>query len=121
MNLYLMKVEELGLGNRVNNALKRRGINYVSDLRECILSGDNWDDSVRCIGAKAKVGILQVMESRGFLEKENTDMSEEELSDSLVKIGIPQSVDEVAKVVCLKSKVPLSEDIICKYLLRVLG
>lgn len=73
---YATPIEDLGLGVRVYNALKRTGISNVGEVLEMISRGRDAMLSIRNFGEKSLDELLEQLKSKGF-GIEQDDESEE--------------------------------------------
>ena len=67
---YMTPIEDLGLGVRVYNALKRTGISNVGEILEMLARGSNTLLSIRNFGEKSLSELLEQLEARGFWSPE---------------------------------------------------
>ena len=67
---YMTPIEDLGLGVRVYNALKRTGISNVGEVLEMLARGPDTLLSIRNFGEKSLTELLEQLEARGFWSSE---------------------------------------------------
>ncbi|MBN1877331.1 MAG: DNA-directed RNA polymerase subunit alpha [Anaerolineae bacterium] len=71
---YATPIEDLGLGVRVYNALKRTGISNVGEVLEMLTRGKDAMLSIRNFGEKSLGDLVELLEDKGFwLEGQNFD------------------------------------------------
>jgi DNA-directed RNA polymerase subunit alpha len=73
---YATPIEDLGLGVRVYNALKRTGISNVGEVLEMLTRGSDALLSVRNFGEKSLTELLEQLEVKGFWSEEDVEASE---------------------------------------------
>lgn len=74
---YATPIEDLGLGVRVYNALKRTGISNVGEILEVLARGPDTLLSIRNFGEKSLAELLEQLEARGFWTSEAEAEAEE--------------------------------------------
>lgn len=70
---YATPIEDLGLGVRVYNALKRTGISNVGEVLEMLKRGSDALLSVRNFGEKSLTELLEQLEVKGFWSEEDAE------------------------------------------------
>ncbi|MBN1259403.1 MAG: DNA-directed RNA polymerase subunit alpha [Anaerolineae bacterium] len=70
---YAMPIEDLGLGVRVYNALKRTGISNVGEVLEMMRRGKDAMLAIRNFGEKSLQELAEQLELKGFLEEDDTE------------------------------------------------
>lgn len=73
---YATPIEDLGLGVRVYNALKRTGISNVGEVLEMIARGTEALLAIRNFGEKSLQELLEQLESKGFYIEEEEEITE---------------------------------------------
>jgi DNA-directed RNA polymerase subunit alpha len=63
---YAMPIEDLGLGVRVYNALKRTGISNVGEILEMMVRGEEAMLAIRNFGVKSLEELEEKLEAKGF-------------------------------------------------------
>jgi DNA-directed RNA polymerase subunit alpha len=63
---YATPIEDLGLGVRVYNALKRTGISNVGEVLEMLVRGTDSLLSIRNFGEKSLTELVEQLEAKGF-------------------------------------------------------
>jgi DNA-directed RNA polymerase subunit alpha len=63
---YATPIEDLGLGVRVYNALKRTGISNVGEVLEMLTRGRDSLLSIRNFGEKSLTELVEQLEAKGF-------------------------------------------------------
>ncbi len=71
---YATPIEDLGLGVRVYNALKRTGISNVGEVMEMMRRGKDAMLSIRNFGEKSLDELADQLKAKGFLPEEYTDV-----------------------------------------------
>ena len=71
---YATPIEDLGLGVRVYNALKRTGISNVGEVLEMLMHGQDAMLSIRNFGEKSLTILLAQLKENGFWTDEVTDL-----------------------------------------------
>ncbi|MGC9522398.1 MAG: DNA-directed RNA polymerase subunit alpha [Anaerolineae bacterium] len=80
---YATPIEDLGLGVRVYNALKRTGISNVGEILEMLTRGEDALLAIRNFGEKSLAELLEQLETKGFWsEDEEEEQAEEEAEDA---------------------------------------
>ena len=72
---YATPIEDLGLGVRVYNALKRTGISNVGEVLEMLARGSDALLSIRNFGEKSLTELLEQLEVKGFWSEEDAEAS----------------------------------------------
>jgi DNA-directed RNA polymerase subunit alpha len=72
---YATPIEDLGLGVRVYNALKRTGISNVGEVLEMLARGSDALLSIRNFGEKSLTELLEQLEVKGFWSEEESEES----------------------------------------------
>jgi DNA-directed RNA polymerase subunit alpha len=67
---YATPIEDLGLGVRVYNALKRTGISNVGEVLEMLARGTDALLSIRNFGDKSLSELVEQLEAKGFWDEE---------------------------------------------------
>jgi len=70
---YATPIEDLGLGVRVYNALKRTGISNVGEVLEMITRGTDALLAIRNFGEKSLTELLEQLEAKGFWSQEDQE------------------------------------------------
>ncbi len=68
---YATPIEDLGLGVRVYNALKRTGISNVGEVLEMLARGTDALLSIRNFGEKSLTELVEQLEAKGFWAEED--------------------------------------------------
>jgi len=80
---YATPIEDLGLGVRVYNALKRTGISNVGEILEMLKRGPDALLAIRNFGEISLKELLEQLEAKGFWSEEDTpamDLTPEDVS-----------------------------------------
>jgi len=72
---YATPIEDLGLGVRVYNALKRTGISNVGEVLEMLMRGPDALLAIRNFGAISLTELLEQLEVKGFWSEEDAEAS----------------------------------------------
>jgi DNA-directed RNA polymerase subunit alpha len=75
---YATPIEDLGLGVRVYNALKRTGISNVGEVLEMVARGTDALLAIRNFGEKSLIELMDQLEEKGFLTEEEAEARKEE-------------------------------------------
>ncbi|MGC9348583.1 MAG: DNA-directed RNA polymerase subunit alpha [Anaerolineae bacterium] len=75
---YATPIEDLGLGVRVYNALKRTGISNVGEVLEMVARGTDALLAIRNFGEKSLIELMDQLEAKGFLSEEEAEARKEE-------------------------------------------
>jgi DNA-directed RNA polymerase subunit alpha len=75
---YATPIEDLGLGVRVYNALKRTGISNVGEVLEMVARGTDALLAIRNFGEKSLIELMDQLEDKGFLSEEEAEARKEE-------------------------------------------
>jgi DNA-directed RNA polymerase subunit alpha len=70
---YATPIEDLGLGVRVYNALKRTGISNVGEVLEMLARGTDALLAIRNFGEKSLEELLEQLETKGFWTEEEEE------------------------------------------------
>jgi DNA-directed RNA polymerase subunit alpha len=73
---YATPIEDLGLGVRVYNALKRTGISNVGEVLEMLARGTDALLAIRNFGEKSLAELLEQLEAKGFWSEEEAEEAE---------------------------------------------
>jgi DNA-directed RNA polymerase subunit alpha len=76
--VYDMPIEELGLGVRVFNALKRAGISKIGEILDMLEEGEDAVLRIRNFGEKSLEELMERLEESGHLEYLSSEEEEEE-------------------------------------------
>ncbi len=71
---YAMPIEDLGVGVRVYNALKRTGISNVGEVLEMLARGRDAMLAIRNFGEKSLDELKTQLQSKGFMPPEGSDL-----------------------------------------------
>jgi len=80
---YATPIEDLGLGVRVYNALKRTGISNVGEVLEMLKRGSDALLAIRNFGEKSLTELVLQLETKGFWSEEDASASDEASADVL--------------------------------------
>lgn len=80
---YATPIEDLGLGVRVYNALKRTGISNVGEVLEMLARGSDALLAIRNFGEKSLTELMEQLEAKGFWSEEEPEEEEEEEEEAL--------------------------------------
>jgi DNA-directed RNA polymerase subunit alpha len=67
--VYEIPIEQLDLGVRVFNSLRRTGITSVGEILEMLALGDDTLLTIRNFGQKSLAELTERLQERGFLEE----------------------------------------------------
>ncbi len=75
---YATPIEDLGLGVRVYNALKRTGISNVGEVLEMLTRGTDALLAIRNFGEKSLEELLEQLETKGFWSEDEASAEDAE-------------------------------------------
>ncbi|HPD41289.1 MAG TPA: DNA-directed RNA polymerase subunit alpha C-terminal domain-containing protein, partial [Anaerolineae bacterium] len=94
---YATPIEDLGLGVRVYNALKRTGISNVGEVLEMMRRGLDTMLSIRNFGEKSLEELVEQLRAKGFLNDESADSystAAEDVADDVPPAAAEDADDE---------------------------